>query len=114
MRLSDGCKKVIKASIDECDVSIRQDNVMRKPNFQKKSGPAMPPARVTMRAITTSPALVGLGVISPAFLFRFCTDPEPTGAETLRSDCEGYITGVADLKNMGAYGAPPESYRWSL
>lgn len=94
-------RKIIKASIEECDVSIGQDNVMRETDAQRKSGPATPPARVVMRATTTNPTLAGPEVISPAFLFWFLfwlfTDPELTGTETLRSDRVGCITGVADL-----------------
>jgi len=89
--------KVIKASIEECDVSILQNSVMKKMSVQRKSGPATPPARVTMSATITSPVLAGLEVISPAFLFWTLTDPEPTGPETLRRDLVGSITGVADL-----------------
>ena len=91
-------KKVIKASIKGCDVSIGQDSVMRKTGVQKKkNGPATPPARVRMRATITNPALAGLEVISPAFLFWFFTDPVPTGVETLRRDRVGFMTGVASL-----------------
>jgi len=90
-------RKVIKASIEECDVSILQNSVMKKTSVQRKSGPATPPARVMMRATITNPALAGLEVISPAFLFWFLTDPEPTGLETLRRDLVGCIIGSADL-----------------
>jgi len=90
-------RMVIKASIKEYDVSILRDSVVEKTNGQKKSGPATPPARVTIRATTTKNPLVGPDVISPAFLFRFFTDPEPTGLETLRRDLVGCIIGVADL-----------------
>jgi hypothetical protein len=109
-------RKVIKASIEECDVSISQGSVTRKTSVQMKSGPATPPASVTMRATITNPALAGLEVISPAFLFLFLTDPVPVlgGRETLRIDRVGCIIGLAALKNMGAYGAPPSSNRWSL
>ena len=66
MRLSNGCKKNNKS---EYRGMRRIDSVMRKTDVQRKSGPAIPPARVTMRATTTKPTLAGLEVISPAFLF---------------------------------------------
>lgn len=103
-----------KSDIEECDLFILRNSVIKKTSVQRKSGPATPPARVTMRPTITNPILAGLEVISPAFLFWFLTDPEPTGLETLRRDLVGCMTGFADLKNMGAYGAPPESNRWSL
>jgi len=69
-----------------------------------------------MRATITNPALAGAEVVSPAFLFWFWffTEPGPGGTVTLRRDFVGCIIGLADLKNMGAYGAPPSSNRWSL
>jgi len=84
-------RKVIKASIEGCDVSIEQGNDMRKTSVQRKNGPITLPARVTMRAIITNPALAGLDVISPAFLFRFLTAPGPTGTVTLRTLLVGFI-----------------------
>ena len=72
-------RRVIKTSIEECDVSIRHGSVMRKTSVQRKSGPATPPASVMMRATIINPALAGLEVISPAFLFWFFIDPVPAG-----------------------------------
>lgn len=62
-------KRIIKASIVGCDVSILRKSIMRKTSVQRKSGPATLPANVTMRATITKPALAGLYVVSPAFLF---------------------------------------------
>jgi len=92
-------RKAIKASIEGCDVSIEQGNGMRKTSVQKKNGPTTPPARVTIRAATTSPALAGPDVISPAFLFWFLTAPAPGGAVILRRSVRGCIfeEGSVDL-----------------
>lgn len=59
MHLSDGCKKkkIIKSRIVECNVSILRKSIV---GVQKKSGPATPPASVTMRTVITKPALAGL------------------------------------------------------
>jgi len=92
-------RKVIKANIEGCDVSIEQGNDMRKTSVQRKNGPTTPPARVTTRATITSPALAGRDVISPAFLFWFLTAPEPVPVLTLRRTVKGCIfeEGSVDL-----------------
>jgi len=100
MCLSNGCKENVKIEYGGCDVSIPQNSIIRETRVQRKSGPVTPPARVTMRATITNPALAGAEVISPAFLFWFFwffTDPGPGGTVTLRRDFVGFITGVEDL-----------------